>query len=280
MSDHSNNSGDDRRIITPVFGRHGKAPVIPLNPRRHDEVDVTVNGVAVKLIRQDILDVGAQAIVISQFTDKVSEGGVALAVMRRYGSDVNEAYGAVLTSKKTKYGHFAQDGLHFFHVPTVKTGAENAAKNVYDAVFSTLFYCGMMGISSIAFPALCTGPEGELQDEQSARTIGKAIYDYAAKDSDKIPAITIAIWDYDDKNRFAAFTRILKSPNQYMYFNPSQEIGKRLPDPRRRLHEDMKKGNLMLADIVKGQDGTFTLQNPLATKQTALVISLSEKKPR
>ncbi len=272
-------SDDERRkVLRPIFGRPEGASVFTPDFLEGRTVNISIGGIEVSLIHGSLFDTDADGFVIPQFSNKVSTGGVAFDGKAIYGEAFNKAYEQYLglygdSHKNARVISYRDEEAKkfFFHTVTVQTGYEKASQNVADAVQYVLALCQQKGLRSIGLPALCTGVQGELLDEQSAKTIAHAIYTFRQNTvvSGEIPKVILAISGYESRARFDTFARIFKTPELYETFDPASEIGQRPKDVNQRLHEESKKGTLLAVDIVAG-NGEVIISDPMANDKTVV----------
>lgn len=247
---------EDRKVITPVFGREGGADILTGDFAGKDLFEVSIGGFDVSLVHRSLFEADVDGFVIPQFANKLSTGGIAGAATKIFGDRFNEAYDQYmkLNSERQQLARVVsyrepEHDKYFFHTVTVATGHLNAARNTSDAVQYVLALCEKKGLTSIGFPAMCTGVEGELEDEQSAKVIANALHRYGRSEGSDLK-ITVAISGWDSQQRFAAFKKIFADPSYFEKFDPAAEVGTRQQDVRRRLYESGLKGELLVDEIV------------------------------
>jgi len=260
------NDGDDdsRRVITPLFDRPGGADVVTGD--FSGLVEMNIAGTSVNLHHRDLFETGAKGFVIPQWANKVSDGGIAHAAMQKYGDAFNKAYADYLAidTNREKLARVVlfkdpEADLYFFHTVTVQTGHLLAARNVADAVSYVLSLCEQRGIKSVGFPAMCTGVQGELTDEQSAKTIAHAIHQFSASKPSDVK-VNVAISGYGSRERFIAFQKVFQNPDLFKDFDPTAEVGLREEDIRRNIAEKSAQGKLPV--VVVGTDGQIITSKP------------------
>lgn len=261
----ADNDGDDGRgVIAPIFGRKGGADVVVGDFSGLLEMDIA--GTSVRLHHKDLFETGVKGFVIPQWANKVSDGGIAYAAMQKYGDAFNQAYSDYLAidTNREKLARVVlfndpERDLNFFHTVTVQTGHLMAARNVSDAVSYVLALCEQQGIESVAFPAMCTGIQGELTDEQSAKTIAHAIHQFSARKPSNVK-VHVAISGWDSPARYKAFCKVFQNPEQFHDFEPENEVGLREEDIRRVIAERTATGKLPV--VVVGTDGVVVSDKP------------------
>jgi len=126
-----------------------------------------INNTVLELIQGDITDQTTDAIVNAANTALQMGGGVAGAIRRRGGPEIQEECnriggtyvgGAVITTG----GKLAAE--HVIHAVGPKQGDEHADAKLKDATLTSLLLADKNGLKSIAFPAISTGIFGFPKD--------------------------------------------------------------------------------------------------------------------
>ncbi len=228
-----------------------------------NSITVDVNGTPVTLVHGDITKQASAAYVVPHFSDRVSEGGVAFAFKKEWGHDVADLYRQYLSGFKEGLdystivcGQDKEKDAWLLHAVTVRSGRDKAFETIGRAVANAMMFAAQRNLPSVAFPALGTGPEGELEDAQSALSMLNAIHEHGrlreGKNWPKV-GVTIAVWDWESARRFATFRRVLTS-DAYVDIKP--QPGMRAYDPQRHMYEREKTGRSQI--VVVGQGGPAT----------------------
>jgi len=130
-------------------------------------MEVRVGGSVVRLVKGDITDLEADAIVNAANSYMVMGGGVAGAIKRRGGAEIEREArrqapvpvgGAIITSAgrlKAKY---------VIHAVGPRWGEGDEDRKLRDATLNSLKLAEKHGVKSIAFPAISTGIFGFPKD--------------------------------------------------------------------------------------------------------------------
>ncbi len=170
-----------------------------------------VEGVEIEVLIQDITKLEVDAIVNPANSLMIMGGGVAGAIKRAGGAEIEEEArryapvpigGAVATTAgklKAKY---------VIHAPTMEKPAQRTnAENVFKATLAAIDKAIELGVETVAFPGMGTGVGGVPFDE-AARVMVKALKDRLSKGKGKLrKVLLVAI----DRGLAEAFCRALES---------------------------------------------------------------------
>lgn len=171
--------------------------------------EVSVRRLRIVLIKGDITEVDAEAIVNAANSYMWMGGGVAGAIKRKGGKEIeNEARkyapvpvgGAIATSAgklKAKY---------VIHAVGPKWGEGEEEKKLSLATLNSLKLAERLGIKSIAFPAISTGAFG-CPKELSAKAMLSTVLKYA-KIATKLKKVIFCLYD---EETYRVFEGTLKS---------------------------------------------------------------------
>ena len=159
-----------------------------------------IGNIKVTIKRGNIAVEKADCIVVPEFNDCASYGGVGASIadcgMRR-GLDI---YNAAAQNKPLESGQvmITESGLKnikLAHVATVNAEKNEQFRVVFEAVVRLLSEAEKQGIKTIAMPELGTGIIGYLTQEQSARAIFAAVNEYVLHNSKtNIERLTLVIF--------------------------------------------------------------------------------------
>ena len=177
----------------------------------------------------DITQSCAEAIVVPQFTNCSSYGGVGGSVARSGARVGMQTYDAFISEQgEQKYGSVLLTPAggggsdYLLHVASLGSGADSEFNTIKTSMFNVLKVAEENGVDSIAAPALGTGIVGSLTGKQSAEAMMSAIKEYADKGG---KPINIRFVIYGDKNAFDRFSDALKS-DSFSFANEKQ-LGKK-----------------------------------------------------
>jgi O-acetyl-ADP-ribose deacetylase (regulator of RNase III) len=199
----------------------------------------TVNGQIgqnrTSIVLGDITESKVDALIVPQFTNDVSYGGVggavarsgALAGMQEYDRFIQQNgrqnYGTVLLSPSG-----SPKFSHLLHVVSVGSGEDKEFSTVQNGFFNALKLAEAHGLKSIAAPALGTGIIGDLTAKQSAEAMMSSLKAYG-ETGGKPMGVEFVI--YGDRSAFTDFVQVMNS-GSYNEVNRHQ-TGEREFDPVR-----------------------------------------------
>jgi O-acetyl-ADP-ribose deacetylase (regulator of RNase III) len=208
-----------------------------------------IGDMKVRLVHGDLTREKLASVMIPQFADRGSDGGLALAFSQAFGHDISKDYRSYLELRKRPLDYSAlvcvpdkESGRWLLHAATVRSGTERAFETVGRAVQNALNFASENNLRSVGIPALATGPEGELTNKQSALAILNAIHKFSAvhrRKSYPRLEITIGLWDWKSGQKFRAFRQELLSRR---FENVQPELGQRVHDPAHYAHAQRQKG--------------------------------------
>jgi len=194
----------------------------------------TVENIKTNILIGDISRQPTQGIIVPQFKEGISEGGVGGAIFRAGGEDAmvaaqkmmdnnpdlkNFGRAFVTTSPKMKKS--------LINVVTVGSGVDNEFSVVKAAVFNGLVAAQKSGITSVSIPALGTGIIGQLSNEQSAKAILSGIAEFKQKGG-TMSEINVVI--YGDRAQHSDFVKVLDKKS---YAGSTASSGQRVIDGAR-----------------------------------------------
>ena len=144
---------------------------------------IRLGGINVKIVEDDVTCELADCIVVPEFNNCASYGGVGGACVRRGLRKGMEVYDKRAQQKPFAFGdafltESGRDNLFLGHVVTVGAPAEEQFEAVFKSVYNIIGDCNQRPyatIRRIAIPELGTGIIGNLTQEQSARAIIGAV---------------------------------------------------------------------------------------------------------
>ena len=148
----------------------------------------------------NIAEEKVDCIVIPEFTDWASYGGVGAAISACGMEKGLALYDTAVQQKPLALGHvmITESGLKnikLAHVSTVNSQKETQFKVIFDAVLMVLLEAEKQGMKTIAIPELGTGVIGFLTQEQSARAIFCAVNQFSTRYlNSKIEEIRLVIF--------------------------------------------------------------------------------------
>lgn len=137
----------------------------------------------------NIAEENADLIVVPEFNSSASGGGVGYAIINAGMQAGLDMYHKAAQKKPFNCGDVmittsGKKGVKLAHVATVSAGAQEQPVAVVKAVFNTLKSANDKKLQHVAIPELGTGIIGNLTQEQSARLIFNAVYEFAKVNPD------------------------------------------------------------------------------------------------
>ena len=137
----------------------------------------------------NIAEENADLIVVPEFNSSASGGGVGYAIINAGMQAGLDFYNKAAQKKPFKCGDVmittsGKRGVKLAHVATVSANAQEQPVAVVKAVFNTLKSANDKKLQHVAIPELGTGIIGNLTQEQSARLIFNAVYEFAKVNPD------------------------------------------------------------------------------------------------
>ncbi len=143
-----------------------------------------INNINVCLKTGNVAAEDADCIVVPEFRDGASGGGVGYAIETAGMGAGLEAYGKVAQEGFLKDGdaiitESGKPDVKLAHVVTVSAREDSQFEVVNRSVLKTLETANEVGIKRIALPEIGTGIIGSLTQEQSAKAIFNAVYEFS-----------------------------------------------------------------------------------------------------
>jgi O-acetyl-ADP-ribose deacetylase (regulator of RNase III) len=174
--------------------------------------EMKVKNTTIRLIQGDITDVEVDAIVNAANNALQHGGGVALAIVRKGGSIIQEESNRIGFVETGKAALTTAGRLHAKYVvhavgPVMGEGDEDS--KLRSAVISSLELAEEKNLKSIAFPAISTGAY-RFPKERCAKVMLKAIIDYIKKIEPDTGLRLVLLVLFDDST-YRIFERELKA---------------------------------------------------------------------
>lgn len=169
-------------------------------------MEARVGRITVSVVKGDITKIRADALVNPANSMLIMGGGVAGALKRAAGEEVerealNKAPVPVGEAASTSAGRLS--ARYIIHAPTMERPAMRiGSENVYKATLAALREAERLGVESVAFPGMGTGVGGVNPDD-AAEAMIRAIKQVASSDGRPLKVILVA---YDDE-LYQVFTR-------------------------------------------------------------------------
>ena len=196
--------------------------ILPYNMPR---TEGKIGNVSVSVAGGDMTQIKADAYVVPEFDDCISEGGVGGAIYRSGAEEGMEAYGKYIAEKgklNLKDIFIAESGggysKYLIHAVTVGANKDNAYEVARDGVFNALTEAQKKGIKSVVIPAIGTGIIGSLTNSESANAILNGVKKFA----DNGGKMDVCAVVYSTGAGFNDFSNVLKSKS---YENPETKTG-------------------------------------------------------
>lgn len=188
-----------------------------------------IGKINVQVVSGNIATMPVDAIVVPQFTDCASYGGVGGAICR-YGARAGiDEYNALAQKSPFFYGDAVITPSHggtskyLIHVATVGETAKSSFTITCKAVFGALLMADDKGIKSLAVPAIGSGIIGHLTIEQSAKAIFSAVEMFSqSREINGIENITMVIYGLPDE--VAPAQEVLENGS---YHDVTDEVGQK-----------------------------------------------------
>jgi len=163
-----------------------------------------VSGVTVSLVRGDICDREVDAIVNAANDHLWMGGGVAGAIKRRGGLEVEleaMAQGPIAVGAAVATTAGALNAKHVIHAAVMGQDLSTNAEKIRKATAGALDLAKQMQLTRVAFPALGTGVGG-FPPGECARTMLAAVTAHAASDT-TLTAVEFVLFDQVSYDAFA-----------------------------------------------------------------------------
>jgi O-acetyl-ADP-ribose deacetylase (regulator of RNase III) len=216
------------------------------SPINHSE-DRQIGAIAVKASLGNIVHAEADALVVPQFLNCASEGGVGYAIMAAGAEHgVVDEYNAEHQRRGSfKFGDAFATPSHggptrsLVHVISVGSGREHEFSTINRAVYNALVAADQAGLSRVAFPMLCTGIIGNLDDRQSAQAMLTAVMDYAGRNpNSSIKSVDLVVYgDPRSHGRNPAYQALRGTLFDDSLPHAAAEVGRREFDAERWVRE-------------------------------------------
>ena len=191
-----------------------------------------IGKITTNVVNGNIAAMGVDAVIIPEFDNCASYGGVGGAMARsgaklgldEYNKKVQNsplAYGDALITPS--YGGMSK---YLLHVATVGSSKEEAFAVTYKAVYKALQLAEEAHVRTLAVPAIGNGIIGSLTLKQSAKAIFRAVADFSEKMQHHIAEITMVIYGSPEDAEPAQ--AVLDSQS---YLGAENEIGQKRFDP-------------------------------------------------
>lgn len=164
-------------------------------------------GLNIVVIRGDITEVEADAIVVPANSRLIMGGGVAGAVKRKGGAEIEReamSKGPVPVGGAVTTGAGALKARYVIHAPTMERPAgETDPDKVYLATQAAVREALRLGLKTIAFPGMGTGVGG-LNTLVAARQMVKAILDTTREREQLLQRVFLVAFDKELEDAFKA----------------------------------------------------------------------------
>ncbi|MEM1922258.1 MAG: macro domain-containing protein [Nitrososphaerota archaeon] len=173
--------------------------------------EFTVRGLRFVVTRGDITEVDAEAIVVPANSMLVMGGGVAGAVKRRGGAEIEKEAmnrGPIKIGEAVATGAGKLRARYIIHSPTMEIPAgETDLEKVYKATKAAFKEASRLKLKTLAYPGMGTGVGG-LAPKDAARQMIKAILDAAAEEKSTLEHVYLVAFDASLEH---AFTEAVKA---------------------------------------------------------------------
>jgi len=145
-----------------------------------------INTIEVGVKNGNIATEAADCIVVPEFENCASRGGVGYAIEAAGMAEGLDAYDAIVERQARQFGDAiitpsGKPGVAIAHVATAGADEEKQFGVVNTAVYKTLVAAAAHGLSHVALPELGTGIIGSLTQEQSAKSIFNAVHRFSTE---------------------------------------------------------------------------------------------------
>ncbi|NPA96284.1 MAG: macro domain-containing protein [Crenarchaeota archaeon] len=153
-----------------------------------------VRGVAIDVVISDITRLSVDAIVNPANSLMIMGGGVAGAIKRAGGAEIEEEarkYAPVPVGKAIATGAGKLKAKYVIHAPTMERPAQRiGVNNVYAATYAAIDKAVELGVESVALPGMGTGVGG-VPFNDAAKAMVRAILDRLARGGGKLREILL-----------------------------------------------------------------------------------------
>lgn len=172
-------------------------------------MEIKLGNAILKLLKGDITDLKVDAIVNAANSSLIMGGGVAGAIRKRGGEEIQKE---CLASGYTPVGQAVITGAgklqakYVIHAVGPRWGEGEEKEKLASAVISTLKLANQHKLTSIALPAISTGIFG-FPKQEAAKIILKTLKDYLEKENKTLKEVIICLFD---KESFDLFCKVAK----------------------------------------------------------------------
>lgn len=159
-----------------------------------------INNITAVVERGNIATGNADCIVVPEFNNCASRGGVGYAIESEGMSAGLDEYDKIAKGKTLEYGdavitESGKKGVKLSHVVTAGALREDQLEAVQASVLQTLISANAQGLKRIAVPELGTGIIGSLTQEQAAQAIFNAVHVFSKENPDnKIEEVSLIVY--------------------------------------------------------------------------------------
>jgi O-acetyl-ADP-ribose deacetylase (regulator of RNase III) len=200
------------------------------------EITYNINGLYLTLILGDVVNTGADAILIPQFNTGGPYAGGAKSIIDTYGmsgvSALNE-YNRLAHEKEFKFGDIllsaSKDGKkpNLIHVVTVDSDKDREFSVIQEAIFKTLVMAKNKGIKRVSCPMLGTGALGNLTIEQSTKAILSSWHRFIEAYPENDIMFNLIVFDDKSSRAEQEFNIALEVVSKEKYQNAKPEQGQK-----------------------------------------------------
>lgn len=174
----------------------------------------------------DIVKEEVDCIVVPEFINKASYGGVGAAICRADMYNGIKEFDNLAKSKELKYGdavltQSGKNNTYLSNVVTIGVDASHQFMTVFSAIMHTLTQAEKLGLKSVVIPELGTGKDGTLTSSQSAKAILGAIYQFSRMRQTKSVNKVIIV------NYHGSIEKAQKVLEEESYIHLDNEIGQK-----------------------------------------------------
>jgi O-acetyl-ADP-ribose deacetylase (regulator of RNase III) len=156
------------------------------------------------ILREDITDVGADAIVNAANTDLILGSGVAGAIRRKGGPGIQaecDGKSPVPLGESAITGGGDLKARYVIHAAAMHLGGSVSGESLLQATLNSLKRAGEAGIKTIAFPAIGTGVGG-FPVSECAEVMLDAVIGHAAEYAPDLEKVYFVLFDEDGERVF------------------------------------------------------------------------------
>ncbi|MBS4773447.1 MAG: macro domain-containing protein [Proteobacteria bacterium] len=158
-----------------------------------------IKTIQVQVIDGNIATMKVDAVMVPQFNNGASYGGVGGAITRSGAGSGMDEYNDYAEKKPLSYGDVYMTASgggsaeYLLHLATVGCKADTSFACTVNAVCKALFLADEKGVKTIAVPAVGSGIIGTLTLEQSAKAIFKAVALFA-EHAKSVQSVTMVVY--------------------------------------------------------------------------------------